>query len=79
MCSDLLRFAPICSDSFSEQIRETPFCRPLLQVPDLDDKQAVRAINVSTKELGRNLETLKNEHLGPDIHDAKARMSMIQA
>ena len=34
ICSDLLRFLPICSDLFSEQIRETPFCRPLLQIPD---------------------------------------------
>ena len=33
ICSDLLRFLPICSDLFSEQIRETPFCRPLLQIP----------------------------------------------
>ena len=39
--SDLFRFTfflPICSDLFSEQIteqiRETPFCRPLLQIPD---------------------------------------------
>ena len=31
ICSDLLRFLPITK---SEQIRETPFCRPLLQVPD---------------------------------------------
>ena len=49
ICSDFLRFAPprfvpICSGVFqfvpiyfqnkSEQIRETPFCRPLLQVPE---------------------------------------------
>ena len=35
--NNLLRFLPICSDCFrnkSEQIRETPFCRPLLEVPD---------------------------------------------
>ena len=36
---DLFRFAPLSSDLFrfvlnSEQIRETPFCRPLLQIPD---------------------------------------------
>ena len=34
VCSDLLRFLPICFQNKSEQIRETPFCRPLLQVPD---------------------------------------------
>ena len=33
-CSDLLRILLICSDVFPEQIRETPSCRPLLQVPD---------------------------------------------
>ena len=32
--SDLFRFLPICSDLISEQISETPFCRPLLQIPD---------------------------------------------
>ena len=30
ICSDLLHFLPICSDLFSQQIRETPFFRPLL-------------------------------------------------
>ena len=38
ICSDLFRFLPICSDLFSEQIRiyqGTPFCRPLLQIPEL--------------------------------------------
>ena len=37
ICSDWFRLAPIYPDLFrfvSEQIRETPFCRPLLQVPD---------------------------------------------
>ena len=32
ICSDLLRFRPICSNLFSEQIRTNqgnPFCRPL--------------------------------------------------
>ena len=33
-CSDFFRFVPICFQNKSEQIRETPFCRPLLQVPD---------------------------------------------
>ena len=36
--ADLFRFAPnsslICSVLFSEQVREPPFCRPLLQIPD---------------------------------------------
>ena len=32
ICSDLLRFLPICFQNKSEQIGETPFCRPLLQV-----------------------------------------------
>ena len=32
--SDLLRFLSICFQNKSEQIRETPFCRPLVQVPD---------------------------------------------
>ena len=35
ICSDLLRFLSICSDLFSEQIRETPFGRPLLQIPKI--------------------------------------------
>ena len=35
ICSDLLRFVPMCFQNKSEQIRETPFCRPLLQIPDL--------------------------------------------
>ena len=37
-----LRFLPICSDllqSKSEKIRETPLCRPFLQVPHLDPQQ----------------------------------------
>ena len=34
-CPDLFRFAPFCFQNKSEQIRETPFCRPLLQIPDL--------------------------------------------
>ena len=34
ICSDLFRIRPICSDNQSEQIRVTPFCRPLLQVPE---------------------------------------------
>ena len=34
ICSDLFRFAPFYSDLFSEQIRQTPFCRPLLQIPE---------------------------------------------
>ena len=34
ICSDLLRFLPICFQNKPEQIRETPFCRPLLQVPE---------------------------------------------
>ena len=40
ICSDLrslfsgmFRYVPICSENKSEQIRETPFCRPLLQFP----------------------------------------------
>ena len=32
ICSDLLRF--VSSTIKSEQIRETPFCQPLVQVPD---------------------------------------------
>ena len=34
ICSDLLRFVPICFQNKSEEIRETPFCRPLVQIPD---------------------------------------------
>ena len=44
ICSDLFlgipRFVLICSDLFqnkSEQIWETPSCRPLLQVPTVSD------------------------------------------
>ena len=33
---NLFRFAPISSDLFSEQIRKNPFCRPLVQVRDID-------------------------------------------
>ena len=32
--SDFFRFVPICFQNKSEQIRETPFCRPLLQISD---------------------------------------------
>ena len=32
---DLFRFLPICFQNKSEQIRGTPLCRPLLQIPDL--------------------------------------------
>ena len=34
ICSVFFRFVPICFQNKSEQIRETPFCRPLLQVPE---------------------------------------------
>ena len=34
ICSDFFRFVPICFQNKSEQIREIPFCRPLLQFPD---------------------------------------------
>ena len=34
ICSNFLRFLPICFQNKSEQIRETRFCRPLLQVID---------------------------------------------
>ena len=34
ICSVFFRFVPICFQNKSEQIRETPFCRPLLQIPD---------------------------------------------
>ena len=37
ICSDLLRFLPICSEVLPEQIRTNqgnPFCRPLLQAPE---------------------------------------------
>ena len=34
ICSDLFRFLPISFQNKSEQIRETPFCRPQLQIPD---------------------------------------------
>ena len=34
ICSDLLRFLQICFQNKSGQIRETPFCRPLLQIPE---------------------------------------------
>ena len=33
-CPDVFRFLPICFPSKSGQIRATPFCRPLLQIPD---------------------------------------------
>ena len=35
ICSDLIRFLTICFQNKSEQIRESPFCRPILQFPDL--------------------------------------------
>ena len=34
ICSVFFRFVPITNQNKSEQIRETPFCRPLLQIPD---------------------------------------------
>ena len=34
ICSVFFRFVPICLQSKSEQIRETPSCRPLLQIPE---------------------------------------------
>ena len=51
ICSDLLRFLPICFQNKSEEILKTnpkkseqaPFCRPLLQVPDLWRKKEVLA------------------------------------
>ena len=33
ICSVFFRFVPMCFQSKPEQIRETPFCRPLLQIP----------------------------------------------
>ena len=36
ICSVFFRFVPICFQNKSEQIRETPFCRPLLQIPETD-------------------------------------------
>ena len=36
ICSVFFRFVPICSENKSEQIRETPFCRPLLKIPEPD-------------------------------------------
>ena len=35
ICSVFFRFVPICFQNKSEQIRETTFCRPLLQIPDM--------------------------------------------
>ena len=35
ICSVFFRFVPICFQNKPEQIRESPFCRPLLQIPDL--------------------------------------------
>ena len=35
ICSDFFRFVPTCFQNKSEQIKETPFCRPLLQVPEM--------------------------------------------
>ena len=34
-CSAFFRFVTICFQNKSEQVREIPFCRPLLQVPEL--------------------------------------------
>ena len=46
ICSDLFRFAPIASDLFSEQIRETPFCQPLLQVSDQRKAELQRQVDL---------------------------------
>ena len=35
ICSVFCKFVPICFQNKSAQIRETPFCRPLLQIPDV--------------------------------------------
>ena len=35
ICSVFFRFVPLCFQNKSEQIRETPFCPPLLQIPHI--------------------------------------------
>ena len=34
----------MCSQNKLEQMRETPFCRPLVQVPEIDDMSTTHAI-----------------------------------
>ena len=44
ICSVFFRLVPICFQNKSEQIRETPFCRPLLQIPDESYRDLLRIV-----------------------------------
>ena len=61
ICSDFFRFVPICSVLFgfglscfqnkSEQIGETPFCRPLLQIPDTIPRMSSESRRIRLKSM----------------------------
>ena len=58
--SDLFRFVPICFQNKSEQIRETPFRRPLLQIPDFTIGDGPNTVSKSTG-LGREKSNKRRE------------------